>query len=258
MINQLVNKYRTLYAMLMVCLIWLLLHYLLQIAIIPNPIEALLTFFKLLSGELMIHLGASLLRILISIFISISIGVSIGLWLGLHYRYDQFFGPVIYLLFPVPKIAFLPVLMILFGLGNSSKIILVTIIIVFQILVTIRDSVKGLSYHLFLSIQSLGANKWQIYRHLVLPAILPKLYTALRISVGTSISVLFFAENYATTYGIGYFIMDAWVRINYLQMYAGIIAISLLGLFIFKAIDFLENRTCQWAILEKGKNNSYF
>ncbi|MCZ0701739.1 NitT/TauT family transport system permease protein [Natronobacillus azotifigens] len=258
MIQTFLSKYKTIYASLFVITFWYLCHLFIQSTIIPNPLHTFVTFFRLLQGDMLLHVGASLLRISVSVFIAIVIGVSLGLFLGLHNKLDRIFGPVVYLLYPLPKIAFLPIFMILFGLGNTSKIILITVIILFQILVTIRDSVKGLSKELFYSIRSLGASKVQIYRHLILPAITPKLLTALRISVGTSISVLFFAENYATRYGIGYFIMDAWIRINYLEMYAGIIAISILGLVVFKAIDLIEHGICKWTLLEKGENNSYF
>ncbi|SEN67666.1 NitT/TauT family transport system permease protein [Amphibacillus marinus] len=258
MLSKLIKKHQTAYATIVIWLIWYLIHLTMQTKVVPNPFDAISTFVRLLSGELLFHLGASTLRILISIIFSLLIGGTFGLFLGLNDRFDRFFGPILYLLYPIPKIAFLPVFMILFGLGNTSKIILITVIIMFQVLVTIRDSVKGLSRTMFLSVRSTGASKLQIYQHLILPAILPKALTALRLSVGTSISVLFFAENFATRYGIGYFIMDAWTRINYLEMYAGIIAISLLGLFIFKSIDLLEQWACNWASLEKGEQSSYF
>ncbi|CQR47906.1 Putative aliphatic sulfonates transport permease protein SsuC [Paraliobacillus sp. PM-2] len=249
-------KYRTIYATLFVILAWYLLHLSIQSNIIPNPIRTIIVFFQLLQEDLLLHLLVSLGRIIVSVGIAVIIGTVTGLFLGMHEKYDIFFGPVIYLLYPLPKIAFLPVFMILFGLGNTSKIVLITTIILFQILVTTRDSVKGLSKEIFYSIRSLGATKWQVYQHVVIPAILPKLFTALRISVGTSISVLFFAENYATTYGIGYFIMDSWIRVDYIEMFAGIIAISLLGLFVFKMIDLLEKNSCKWALLEKNESQS--
>ncbi|GGM19656.1 ABC transporter permease [Paraliobacillus quinghaiensis] len=257
MIKSILLNYKTVYATIFVILCWYLFHVIIQSNIIPNPFETILVFFQLLQDDLLLHVGVSFLRIAVSVLVAVILGGSLGLFLGLHEKYDLYFGPVIYLLYPLPKIAFLPVFMILFGLGNTSKIALITIIILFQILVTTRDSVKGLSKELFYSISSLGANKRQVYQHLVLPAVMPKLLTALRISVGTSISVLFFAENYATTYGIGYFIMDSWIRVDYVEMFAGIIAISLLGLLVFKAIDLLEAKLCKWALLEKGENTNF-
>jgi len=246
-----ITKYKTIYGSALVLILWYILHFALQSSIIPNPHVTIYEFFVLIKGNLLIHMLVSLFRILVAVIISLLIGVTLGLLLGLNEKYDAYISPMIYLLYPVPKIAFLPVLMILFGLGNVSKIILITTIILFQILVTTRDSVKGLSKELFYSIKSLGANKIQVYRHLIIPAILPKLLTSLRISFGTSISVLFFAENYATRYGIGYFIMDCWTKVDYVQMFAGILAISILGLLIFNFIDILENKLCKWAKLEK-------
>lgn len=84
---------------------------------------------------------------------------------------------------------------------------------------------------------------------------IPKIITSLRISVGVSISILFFGENFATTYGIGYFIMNSWLMVNYTEMFSGILALSIMGFFIFKLIDIVENKLCRWIIL--GKNKSY-
>jgi len=89
-------------------------------------------------------------------------------------------------------------------------------------------------------------NKYDIYRHLVFPAVLPGILTSLRITIGTSIAVLFFAENFAVEYGIGYYIMNSWSMVNYSKMYSGIIAVSILGFFLFKLIDILENKFCSW------------
>jgi NitT/TauT family transport system permease protein len=80
----------------------------------------------------------------------------------------------------------------------------------------------------------------------IVPAVLPDLFTSLRISVGTSISVLFFAENFATRFGIGYFIVDSWLKLDYVAMFAGIVAIALMGLALFGFLDFLEKKICKW------------
>ena len=86
----------------------------------------------------------------------------------------------------------------------------------------------------------------QLYRHIIIPAIMPKIITALRLTVGTGIAVLFFSENFATRYGIGYFIMNSWVVVNYVEMFSGILALSIMGLLLFKIIDKLESRFCAW------------
>lgn len=241
---------KTLYGSLIVIVFWYLLHFIVNSAIVPTPHETIITFFILLKKDLLLHISASLFRLIAALLISMLIGVPLGLMLGMSKRMDSVISPVVYILYPIPKIAFLPVLMLLFGLGNISKIILIMTIIVFQIMLGARDGVKEIDTQLFYSMKSIGLSKVQIYKNLVIPALLPKLISSLRVSIGISISVLFFAENFAATYGIGYFIMNTWSMIKYVDMFAGILALSLMGLLIFKFIDFIEKRLCPWIYID--------
>jgi NitT/TauT family transport system permease protein len=106
----------------------------------------------------------------------------------------------------------LPVIVLLFGLGDISKIVLITLILFFQVLVSTRDGVRSINTKYYDSVESMGGTQADIFRHAVFPAALPHSFTAIRISTGTAISVLFFAESFATTTGLGYLIMDAWAR----------------------------------------------
>ncbi len=240
---------KTLFGALIVILFWLILHIFVNSRIIPGIFETAAAFFKLMSGNLIIHISASLLRIILAVVISIFIGVPLGLWTGTNKNADSVISPVAYILYPIPKIAFLPVLILLLGLGESSKIILIITIIVFPILLAARDGVREIPLELFYSVKSLGLNDRQIYSNLVFPAVLPKILSSLRISIGIGISVLFFAENYATSYGIGYFIMRSWTAMNYVEMFAGILALSLTGMMIFRLMDLLERKLCPWIFI---------
>ncbi|WP_097027950.1 ABC transporter permease [Clostridium peptidivorans] len=237
---------KTLYGIFIVVLFWYILHLTVSSSAIPSPYKTLLNFIEIFPSTLSLHLLVSLARITAAILISLVFGSLIGLWIGMSKRADELITPIVYILYPLPKIAFLPILMILFGLGNTPKIVLIVIIIIFQIIVAARDGVREIPKELFYSVTSLGLNKVEIYRHLIIPAVLPKIITALRISVGVSISVLFFGENFATTYGIGYFIMNSWLMVNYVEMFSGILALSIMGFLIFKLIDMLENKLCGW------------
>ena len=117
-------------------------------------------------------------------------------------------------------------------------------------MLTVRDGVKEIPGDLHDSVRTLGLSSWQTYKHLVFPAVLPKILSALRVSIGVSIATLFFSENFATTYGIGYFIMNCWVMVDYVQMFAGIFGMSLMGILFFKGIDFMERKLCPWGFLE--------
>ena len=237
---------KTLPGALIVLVFWSILHLAVGSKIIPGPFETIAAFFELMTGKLLLHILFSLFRIMAAIVISMGIGVPLGLWIGLSKKADAVISPVAYILYPIPKVAFLPLFMVLFGLGNSSKIILIISIIVFQIILAVRDGVKEIPAELYFSVASLGLNRWQTYTNLVYPAVLPKIMSALRVSIGVSIATLFFSENYATTYGIGYFIMNCWVMANYVEMFAGILAMSLMGTFIFKTVDWVEKKICPW------------
>ena len=240
------QKFDSLYALLIIVVIWYFLYFTIDSAIITSPAAVIKVFFANFSSEILPHLLMSFYRITAAVAVSLLLGVSIGLLTGMHPKIDRFLAPLIYLLYPIPKIAFLPVFMLLFGLGDLSKIILLIVIVIFQIIVTTRDGVRSIDSKYFASARSLGMDRLDIYQHLVLPAVFPGILTALRITIGTSIAVLFFAENFAVRYGIGYYIMNSWSMVNYLKMYSGIIAVSLLGYFLFRGIDLLEAKYCSW------------
>lgn len=251
-----VNKFfrnKTLHGTCMVLAAWLILHLSVKSNIIPGPYETAATFVKLIPGPLLPHVLTSLFRITAAVLISTVIGIPTGICMGLNKKADNILSPVAYILYPIPKIAFLPLFMLLFGLGNSSKIILMITIIIFQIILSVRDGVREIPPELGDSVKSLGLNRRQIYINLVLPAVLPKIISALRVSIGISIATLFFGENFATTYGIGYFIMNCWVMADYVRMFAGILALSIMGILIFKAIDLLEKRLCPWMFINGRK-----
>ncbi|KAA6332004.1 NitT/TauT family transport system permease protein [termite gut metagenome] len=136
--------------------------------------------------------------------------------------------------------------MLLAGLGDVAKISMIVLIILFQIIINVRDSLKNIPRESFLIVTSLGAGQWDMFRHIILPAILPDLLSTLRVAVGTAISVLFVTETYGTDHGMGYFIVDAWMRINYTDMYAGIVILSMTGFSLFLFMDLLEAWLCKW------------
>ena len=214
---------------------------------LPGPIRAWSALTRMaLEGKLRLHLAASLSRILWALLLSTIPAAALGVAAGRSRRLDNCISPVIYLLHPLPKAAFLPVIMLFFGLGEASKIFLVGFIIFSQILVTLRDASKQVPTGLLDSVRSFGAGNTGLFIHVVIPAILPAFFSGLRVSLGTAVAVLFFAETFAAQSGLGFLIMDAWTRISYAEMYAGIMALSLLGLLLFVLVDLIETLLCPW------------
>ena len=193
-----------------------------------------------------IHAIASACRILEGLFIALLIAVPTGLLLANYPKLNKICSPLLYFTYPVPKLALLPVVMLLLGIGEAAKIAMIVMILVFQLIVSIRDAALHIPREDFHVLISLGANKRQILRWITLPAILPETLTAIRVAIGTAASVLFFTETFGTDRGMGFYIVDSWMRLAYGEMYAGIFVLSLLGFILFFTIDILEKRVCKW------------
>lgn len=220
--------------------------------IMPPPWVVLPVFVELLPGELGRHLLASAGRVLAAVGLAAITAAPIGLGLGQMRRLDRIFAPLIAIVYPIPKIVLLPVIYVLMGITDFSKIFLIALILFFQILVVVRDEAANLRPELILSVRSLGAGRRALFRYVYLPASLPAVLTALRLSVGTAIAVLFIAEQSLTQYGLGYYIVVRTYQVlRYPQMYAGILAMSLLGLVLYFALDALERRINRYLYVEE-------
>ncbi len=215
--------------------------------ILPSPENVFITFIdEAATSRFWIHFGISAWRVSASIIISWIIAFPLGAILGYSPAADRIFSPLVYMAYPVPKMVLLPVVVLLFGLGDLSKIILITLILFFQILVAVRDGVRSVSPKYYDSVKSMGGSTADIFRNVVIPAALPHSFTAIRISTGTAISVLFFAESFATSSGLGFLIMDAWARADYTMIFVGITGMSLMGLILFLIFSLMENKFCAW------------
>jgi NitT/TauT family transport system permease protein len=213
----------------------------------PGPLAVLPAMRRLASsGVLARHAGASLFRITGALVTGFFSATALGIAAGRSPVLNRLLSPLIYLLHPLPKAAFLPVIMLVLGLGEAAKVFLLGFIIFGQVLVGVRDAAIRTPPELIDSVRSLGAGSAGLLRHVIFPAMLPELFTSLRISLGTALAVLFFTETFATNSGLGYLIMDAWTRLSYPEMYAGILAISFLGLAFFALVDAAEFLTCPW------------
>jgi NitT/TauT family transport system permease protein len=222
---------------------WQLLAWAIRRPIMPTPIEVVPIFLTSMWGELGLHFLASAGRVLAATGLAVAAAVPIGLGLGQVRELDRIFAPLIAIVYPIPKIVFLPVIYVLLGITDISKIFLIASIIFFQILVVVRDEAANLHPELILSVRSLGAGRRALLRFVYLPASLPAVLTALRVSVGTAVAVLFIAEQSLTTHGLGYYIVvETFQVLRYPEMYAGILAMGLLGVVLYFVIYSLELR----------------
>jgi NitT/TauT family transport system permease protein len=226
--------------------VWYAAAITLSLSLVPLPLKVFLNISLKFSSNMLIHLIFSLGRVLEGTLLGVIIGVPIGICMGYYDKADKCLSPIVYFLYPVPKIALLPLFMLFLGLGEASKIGMILIIVLFQIIVAARDAVKNISKENYYSLYSLGAGKLSIIREVVLPVVQPDVITSVRVTLGTAVSVLFFTETFGTEYGMGYYIMDSWMRVNYVDMYSGIVILSLMGVGLFICVDLLEKWTCKW------------
>ena len=212
---------------------------------LPTPLETIPVFASYaaqLAPDFLVSLG----RVALALAIAVVLAVPLGLCLGRTRVLDELFAPVLYILYPLPKIVFLPILLVLLGLGGAPKVALIALTIFFQVIVVMRDVAKGIPEQTLASVRSLGGTRRHLWRHVVIPAAVPELFTTLRVSSGIAIAILFFAEAIAGSTGLGYFIMESWAMVNYPRMFAGIIALAILGILFYLVFDIVERRLTRW------------
>ncbi|AQP54028.1 ABC transporter permease [Vagococcus penaei] len=215
-------------------------------SMLPSPFVVYAHFGQLNPSMMWLHVYNSLIRLFWGLLLAVSLGFGIGLLMGRSNHWNRWLDPLVYLTYPIPKVALLPIIMLLFGLGNVSKIMLITLIVVFQVILSVRDGIRSIPPSYYQQLIVLGASRWQIFEKITLPAAMAAILNAVRIALGTAIAILFFTEVYGTQYGLGYFVMDAWGRLNYLDMYCGILILSLVAFLLFLLIDVLESSLLKW------------
>ncbi len=227
--------------------LWQLASWLVNSAILPGPIVVGQAFIEELGDDLGAHFLVSLWRVLASIILAVLLAAPAGIALGQSKRLNRLFAPAIYMLYPIPKVVLVPIVLLLFGIGDFPKIFIIFMILFFQILVLVRDSAASIEPKTLLSVRSLGAGRRALYRYVYFPASLSAILTALRQSVGTAVAVLYIAELFATEKGLGYYIsLNGSTLFDYPAMYAGVVAMSILGLGLYFSVDRLERRVCPW------------
>ena len=213
--------------------------------VLPGPFDALSQVVKS-AAELRRHFLSSAWRLLFAMLIALATAVPIGLLVGRERLFDRFISPIIYIAYPIPQVALILFFFVVFGTGNATMVAMVAFALFFQILVSARGAAKNVSEEHLTSVISAGATRWQVYRHVILPASLPGILTSVRVSIGLGIAFLYIAEtNAALGKGLGAFIKK-YMLFQRERAFAGIIAMAFLGLILYMAVDLVERILCRW------------
>lgn len=237
-------KYNLL-SLLTLAIIWQMAHIFSSGVGIPSIYDTIMSLFSNFP-LLVTHLSVSILRIIIANSAAMVIGSFLGYFMASSKRFNDMLSPSVYALIPVPKVAFLPLFMILFGIGEKARIILLSFILVFQYIVAAKDAVLSLSSLQTNVVKSLNLSFKIKLKYILLPHYYPYLFTVIRQSFGMSLAVLFYIETFINQTGIGYFIMNRWSSINYPEMFAGIVSVSLCGIWGYKLIDAAAKKVSPW------------
>lgn len=233
--------------------LWQVASMVIDRAFLPTPAASFSAFFKMCAdGTMGPQFAISAVRVVTATFLAVAAAIPAGLFCGRNPFAYRLAAPLVAILYPLPKVVFLPVLVVLFGLGNLPKILLIAIIIFFQIFVVTQDAARELPQESVDAMRTLTDGRLQVFRHLLWPACLPAVLTALRVSVGTSVAVLFFAETFASFDGLGYLILDGMESRSYDAMFAGIIGMSLLGIILYEILYLTEKHFCRWQHLTQA------
>jgi ABC-type nitrate/sulfonate/bicarbonate transport system permease component len=182
-----------------------------------------------LSGELVVAMAASLYRVSLGFALGTAAGIVVGLGAGMLPGVRHFFDPLVSFLYAIPKVAFLPIFLLLFGLGHASKIAIIAFSGFFTVFVASRHAVLSVNPILVWSARNMGAPPRTVFFRVIIPAAAPQLFAGIRIGLAHAFVVLFAAELIGSRAGLGTLISEGeeWVRFD--LMFAGIVCFAALG-----------------------------
>lgn len=213
----------------------------------PAPSSVIRSLAVMASGrELWIHAGYTVSRMLIGFVLGAIPGVLVGIVMGLSVPIRAFLQPAIASIYPIPKIALFPLVMLIFGLGEPSKWVIVAVAVFFQVLMSTLAGVVNID-RIYLDVAAdFRASRWQAYRTIALPAALPYIFTGFQLGLGMSLIVVVIAENFGTEYGLGYVIWHSWQIFEVRDMYVSLIVVALLGYLSQLGLARLERVLIPW------------
>ncbi|MBV1866799.1 MAG: ABC transporter permease [Marinosulfonomonas sp.] len=214
---------------------------------LPKPSDVLATFVELYqSGLLWKHLFPSLSRLAVGATLGASAGIGVGILIGLFSYIRAGLVPLVAAIFPIPKIALLPLFVIWFGIDEGSKYALIAFGTFTPTVVATYGAVDNVDRTLIRMGQSFGLSWLSIVRKIVLPGAMPGILSGLRISIAIAIILLVAAEMLGAQYGIGAYILEAGSLYDLERLFVGVVILSILGVSVSAIISWIERRVLNW------------
>ncbi|MCC7327140.1 MAG: ABC transporter permease [Burkholderiales bacterium] len=193
------------------------------------------------------HISSSVLRTSAGLLAAIALGIPIGLAAGYNKYISAIITPFTSFLRPIPPIAYIPLVILWFGIGEFSKVSLVFMGAFLYMTLNCSAGVRSVPRDLILVARNLGATERQLFFKVILPASLPFVVTGIKTATAISWSIIVAAELVAAQEGLGYMIMDAATFFRIPEVYVGIMIVGIIGFVLESIVRLLENKTCHWA-----------
>ncbi|WP_066288134.1 ABC transporter permease [Bacillus sp. FJAT-29937] len=214
---------------------------------LPAPTAIVTAGWELISsGELMKNLLASLYRIGWGYLLGATVGIIIGLILGFSKWADAIFTPIVYSIYPIPKIALLPLIILWFGIGELPKVAIIALGVFFPVLINTFSGVKSVDQILIKAAVTFGSNHFNVIRKVILPGALPTIFAGLKLAAGTALLLLVSAEMIAAQYGIGAMVLHYGNLMITNKLMVGVLLLSFLGLLFNRVLQWLERKLIPW------------
>src|ERR1035438_699299 len=220
-----------------------------QSAIFPTPWQVATGLYDLVrDGTLFEHIGASLFRVGVGFLLAVAFAIPLGLWMGWVGGAYATLNPIFQLLRPISPIAWIPIAILWFGVGNVSPIFLIFISSVFPMIVQTTAGVHTIERRYLHAAENFGVSRYTLFRRVVIPAVLPQIIVGMRIGLGVAWLVVVAAEMIALRSGLGYLIIDSRNAGNrYDLVIGGMVIIGLIGLSLDGAMRLMEGlRLVRW------------
>lgn len=198
------------------------------------------------AGTLPSDLGVTLARLAVGYAIGSVAGTVVGLLLGVVRPLRAAFGPLFTALYAVPQIALLPLLLVIFGVGETAKVLTVVAVTFFVLEINALSAVRNLDPRLLEAGRAYGATRAKMFRHVLLPGALPSIFTGLRVSIALGLVVITATEFVASNNGLGFLVWNSWQLFEPDQMYVGLVTIALVGVLLTAVITTLERLALPW------------
>ncbi len=221
--------------------------------LLPSPFAVAQALWEMaVDGSLWIHLAASLQRVAVGFLLACVVGLALGLVCGWWRSVSDFVRPVVEALRPIPPLAWIPITILWFGLGDAASYFLVFLGAVFPAFVATYTAVRGLDRNQMNAALCLGAKPWQLFWDVLIPASLPIILPGLRIALGVGWMCVVTAELIAAQTGLGYLIQQSRMLFQINNVVAGMVTIGLVGFAMSAILERIERRVNAWAPSERN------